>query len=269
MKNRRVAFTLIELLVVVAIIALLISILLPALNGARRQGRQTVCLTNLRSMGQAAFFYAEANRGWIVRAESERMHFVAMLLPYLDQQATRQEIWNPVNGRLWTVDLQKVCARTKLLQCPDFPEPRQVMDYVVNSFKIPYPLRSSDWISPFPGPGPVNENPDERVDEFTKLDRLGKANATNLIYITEAHEKMPAPPSPDWGTLTDLFIPNHMPLGYRPRVANDDRHPGGITALFFDAHAAIQKLSKIDPGAPHSVRDRIRRFTYDEREPVQ
>src|SRR5256885_2755904 len=51
------AFTLIELLVVVAIIALLISILLPALARAREQGKITVCLANLRSHGQACMTY--------------------------------------------------------------------------------------------------------------------------------------------------------------------------------------------------------------------
>lgn len=66
MKHRSrglAAFTLIELLVVVAIIALLISILLPSLNRAREQTKALVCLSNLRSLGQALIAYdAEAGR---------------------------------------------------------------------------------------------------------------------------------------------------------------------------------------------------------------
>lgn len=64
--GRRGGFTLIELLVVVAIIALLISILLPSLSRAREQARRTVCLANLRSFGQASLIYAEFERGGVL-----------------------------------------------------------------------------------------------------------------------------------------------------------------------------------------------------------
>jgi prepilin-type N-terminal cleavage/methylation domain-containing protein/prepilin-type processing-associated H-X9-DG protein len=58
----RRAFTLIELLVVVAIIALLISIFLPALSAARRQARAAKCLANLHILGEGLSLYADENR---------------------------------------------------------------------------------------------------------------------------------------------------------------------------------------------------------------
>ena len=61
--GQRWAFTLIELLVVVAIIALLISILLPSLAGAREQARSVQCLANLRSIGNGVWQYAQDYEG--------------------------------------------------------------------------------------------------------------------------------------------------------------------------------------------------------------
>src|ERR1700722_2307774 len=59
----RKAFTLVELLVVIGIIALLVSILIPALNGARQQAVSVECLSNLRQCGQILYIYANQNRG--------------------------------------------------------------------------------------------------------------------------------------------------------------------------------------------------------------
>ncbi len=62
-KVRRRGFTLIEVLVVVAIIALLISILLPSLNRAREQSRAAVCLANLHQCGTGFGMYSQDDKG--------------------------------------------------------------------------------------------------------------------------------------------------------------------------------------------------------------
>ena len=87
-KGSSAAFTLVELLVVIGIIGLLIAILLPVLNKARRAAQNTQCISNLRQIGHATMLY---------RADAGRLPLFFMLrnAPYqaVPQNGTGNAVW--------------------------------------------------------------------------------------------------------------------------------------------------------------------------------
>lgn len=118
-RRRGRAFTLIELLVVMAIMAMLISILLPALGRAREQSRKVVCASNLRQIGIALWNYWADQGDRVPYVESPFTNGTgSSAVPAFGNPNTPDAELDPFDRTRWPLSMPNVLSPRHLGEAP-------------------------------------------------------------------------------------------------------------------------------------------------------